>query len=272
MLADPSRTGLIFLKLGGSLITRKDRPHTARPDVLRRVAREVHSFISQQPFRRILLGHGSGSFGHVPAQKFGTRQGVHTPSDWRGFVEVWREASALDRLVIEIFLDEGLNVVAFPPSAGIIARDGRVESWDISPLRRALEVGLMPVVFGDVVFDRERGGTIFSTEDCFAHLAPALKPDQIFLAGIEPGVWKDFPASTEILPKITPNSLPGLNSFLQGSSSPDVTGGMTSKVMQSLELVRQLPELEVIIFSGEEPGSIKRALDGEAVGTVIYRD
>ncbi len=32
---------LVFLKLGGSLITVKDRPHTPRLDVLERLAQEI---------------------------------------------------------------------------------------------------------------------------------------------------------------------------------------------------------------------------------------
>jgi isopentenyl phosphate kinase len=43
------------------------------------------------------------------------------------------------------------------------------------------------------------GGTILSTEDLFTYLAGLLHPEQILLAGNEPGVWADFPKNSRLL-------------------------------------------------------------------------
>ena len=260
---------LQFLKLGGSLITEKDRPHTHRPQVIARLVDELHAAISHQQHTRVLLGHGSGSFGHIPAKQFSTRQGVHTVAQWGGFVEVWRQARDLNRLVMRALHEAGLSAIAFPPSAGITAEDGRVLSWNLFPIEASLSSGLMPVVFGDAVFDRLRGGTILSTEDLFAHLASHLKPARVLLAGIEPGVWADYPHCSELVQEITPYNINEISASLRGSTSPDVTGGMLSKVESSLALVSQMPTLQVQIFSGTEPGNLQRALSGEHIGTLI---
>jgi isopentenyl phosphate kinase len=59
---------LVFLKLGGSLITDKNQAHTARLDVLERMAFEIAAARAQDQDLKIVLGHGSGSFGHyLPA-------------------------------------------------------------------------------------------------------------------------------------------------------------------------------------------------------------
>jgi isopentenyl phosphate kinase len=50
-----------------------------------------------------------------------------------------------------------------------------------------------------------------------------------------------------------------------------VTGGMASKVRQSLALVDELPGLEILIFSGEKPGQVKSALLGVRVGTSLRK-
>ncbi len=227
------REELVFIKLGGSLITEKESPQTARLATMRRLSKEIASARSQRPTLHILLGHGSGSFGHVPAQKYGTRQGVHSGAEWLGFLEVWQAAAQLNRLVQDALTASGLPAISLPPSASIIARDGQVVSWDLEPIQSALKVGLIPVVFGDVIFDQKKGGTILSTEDLFAHLAPLLMPGRIILAGIEPGVWKDFPVKSEIIQEITPANMAGIYSALSGSIATDVTGGMASKVQQS---------------------------------------
>ena len=260
----------IFLKLGGSLITDKNRAHSPRREVIRRLAAEIVAARGTDAGLRILLGHGSGSFGHVPARRYGTRQGVQTEEEWRGFVEVWREAVELNRIVVDALGEAGLPVISLPPSSSTVAHDGRVESWNLEPVRRALEANLLPVVFGDVVFDSLRGGTILSTEDLFSYLAEQLQPRRILLAGIEAGVWADFPNCTHLIEEITPANWADLSATVGGSAATDVTGGMASKVRQSLELVRLIPNLEVFIFSGETPGAVEQALRGDQPGTRIW--
>ncbi|HNT23507.1 MAG TPA: isopentenyl phosphate kinase [Anaerolineales bacterium] len=260
---------LVFLKLGGSLITDKSMPHTARPETLARLAGEIAAAWAVRPGLRLVIGHGSGSFGHVPAKRHGTRQGVSTPEQWRGFAEVWQEAHSLNQVVMAALQAAGLPAVAFAPSAAVLACAGQVESWDLRPLQSALEHGLLPVVYGDVVFDTARGGTILSTEDLFEHLALRLRPERLLLAGLEPGVWADYPACTRLLATLTPTTLDEIAAGLGGSHAADVTGGMASKVRQSLALVQAIPGLDVLIFSGEQPGSVQGALEGAAPGTCI---
>ncbi|MEJ5203106.1 MAG: isopentenyl phosphate kinase, partial [Anaerolineales bacterium] len=162
---------LCFLKLGGSLITQKTRPHTARRQVLARLSKEIATAITQRPDLRLIIGHGSGSFGHVVGKRHNTRNGVQTLEQWHGFVEVWQEARTLNQIVIETLRSASLPVIAFPPSACVMAQDGKVLTWDLTPMRSALAAGLIPVTFGDVVFDTVRGGTILSTEELFVYLA-----------------------------------------------------------------------------------------------------
>lgn len=260
---------LQFLKLGGSLITDKNAPRSARWDVIARLALEIRNVYKETGDWRLVLGHGSGSFGHVPAKKYSTLQGVNTPEDWRGFTEVWYEAALLNRIVMDALHEVGLPAVAFPPSAGVFARDGQVANWEISGLRAALDAGLIPVVFGDVIFDQIKGGTIFSTEDVFAYLAARLQPKRILLAGIEEGVFADFPANTQLIPEITLDYWEAAAVALGGSAATDVTGGMRSKVRSMLDLTQEMPGLEISIFSGNQPGNVAAALRGESLGTRI---
>lgn len=262
---------LVFLKLGGSLITDKDRPYTPRQEVIDRLAGELASARAVLPHCRLILGHGSGSFGHTAAKEHRTREGVATPAQWLGFVKVWQEARALNEIVVRALLGAGLPVIAFPPSAAVTARAGRVERWDLGPIRAALDAGLIPLINGDTIFDLELGGTILSTEDLFLYLARQFAPRRILLAGIEPGVWADFPARARLLDEITPESLPAARDGIRGSASADVTGGMVEKVRSMLALVDQLPGFEAAIFSGLEPGAVTQALAGSPPGTIIRK-
>jgi len=260
---------LIFLKLGGSLITDKSQPLTARGDIIHQLAEEVAAFHTEHPETQLVLGHGSGSFGHAVASRYQTQKGVHSADDWQGFAEVWAAAHQLNQLVIRRFASVGLPVITFPPSAGIIADKGEVVQWDLNPLQTALAHNLIPVVLGDVIFDQSLGGTIFSTEKVFQHLAKILHPNRILLAGIEKGVYQDPSQPDNIAQSITPENTDDVFQQLAGSNQVDVTGGMQSKVTLMINLVQEHPGLTVRIFSAEAPGSLYEALKGENLGTLI---
>ena len=261
-----------FLKLGGSLITDKDQEHNALIPQIDGIALQLKRFIETFPKINLLLGHGSGSFGHVIANRYNTRAGVHTEDEWLGFAGVWAAARALNQIVIERLTRIDLPVIGFPLSASAVTHFRAPIDWNSQPIAAALEHHLLPLIYGDVVFDDVLGGTILSTEEQFAALVPKLKPERIFLAGLEQGVWQDFPACTTLIPVITPSSFSSIANSLQKSASVDVTGGMISKVNSMMELVQKYPEVQINIFSGQAENAIFNALSGKTSGTILRSD
>lgn len=260
---------IIFLKLGGSLLTDKTGVEVARPEIMARLAREV-AIAQQQPALRLLLGHGSGSFGHVAAARYGTRAGVATAAQWHGFSLVSAAAARLNRLLIEALLAANVPAIAMQPGASAICAGGQLQQMALQPVWAALQAGLVPVVYGDVAFDAAQGGTIISTEEILTYLAGALPqpPTWLLLVGETPGV---LDADGALVPLITPANFAAIRPALGGSRGTDVTGGMASKVQQMLNLVQRYPHLRVRIFSGLEEGRLQQLL-GEpetAVGTLI---
>lgn len=260
---------LQLLKLGGSLITDKRAPSTARIEIIRRCAAEIAAYRTAYPNVKLLLGHGSGSFGHFPAKKHNTRAGVRTEEEWLGFVEVWQQAAALNHIVMDALRGAGLPAMAFPPSAMVTASNGAIATWDLTPISAALDGGLVPVVFGDVAFDKTRGGTILSTEDLFVHLAKQLRPQRILLAGDEEGVFANYETDRALISEITSATYPQLAASIQGATAPDVTGGMRGKVEAMLDLVSEVPDCEIRIFSGEREENILYVLSAVELGTKI---
>lgn len=262
---------LQFVKLGGSLITDKTRAYTAQDETIRRLAEEVRQSLDGRSDLRLLLGHGSGSFGHWAAEPYGTREGVTTPREWRGYAEVAAAAARLNRIVTDALLGAGVPVLSVQPSASARCHDGELISLETRSIREALGHGLVPLVYGDVAFDEVRGGTIASTEDLFVYLVDELRPDRILLLSRVSGV---LDASDEVIPQITPASLPRLREMLSGSEAVDVTGGMADKVERMVELVRRHPQTTVRILSGTQPGLLTSCLVDEEIeaGTLIWRD
>jgi isopentenyl phosphate kinase len=267
----------IFLKLGGSLITDKRRAETPRSAVIARLAGEIVAAREDRPGLRLVIGHGSGSFGHVAGRRYGTREGVRTPEAWRGFAITADAAARLNRIVVAALLEAGAPAWGIQPGATLRCQDGMVVDGPHATVASALDRGLTPVVFGDVALDSVRGGTIASTEEIFDWLAGHLHPARLILAGEVDGVFSADPqlhSDAERLPEITPAMLGAIESGLGGSHGVDVTGGMTAKVRQALALVQRHPGLDVVICSGLIPGNLQRILTtGDAeTGTRIRAD
>ncbi len=269
-----SENQLIFLKLGGSLITDKTTPMTPRLEVIDRLANEIAQAFEVKPNLKLIIGHGSGSFGHAVANLYQTQAGGDSAAYWQGFSKVWAAARSLNQIVLTALSKSGLPVIAFPPSSGVIAQNKQVQSWDISPIQSALSRGLIPVVYGDVVFDTHLGGTILSTEDLFLYLTGIFNPIKILLAGIDHGVYEKVDNPTAIIPLITPTNFEDVLPAITSSQAVDVTGGMRSKVQAMVRLVKQNPVLRVQIFSGDKPGNLSTVFTEHksTLGTIIAQD
>lgn len=249
-----------YLKLGGSLITDKQTPLTARVAVIQRIANEIAEAKKEDPALKLIMGHGSGSFGHSVAKKYGTVDGVNSFFEWQGFCEVWFQARTLNQIVTEAFHKAGLPVLSIDISSHWISDGHQAVEISLDFINLLLEKGIVPLVYGNVLTDDSLGGTIFSTEEIFSELCKRFVPERILIAGIEDGIWEDFPKKTKLLQKITPVTIGLQEKVLQKSAETDVTGGMKSKVEVFLPLLKSLKKVKILIFNGVKEGNIKKVL------------
>ena len=71
---------------------------------------EIAAARQADPALQLVLGHGSGSFGHLHARQYGTRDGVHSADEWFGFALTADAATRLTKLVVRELLDAGVPV------------------------------------------------------------------------------------------------------------------------------------------------------------------
>jgi isopentenyl phosphate kinase len=261
----------MFIKLGGSLITDKNQRETPQLEIIKVIARVIQNFINTFPHTQLLIGHGSGSFGHWEATKHDTRNGVNSPPGWHGFARVSASANRLNRLVVDTFLDVGVNVVSLQPSASIESHSRVIKHYNTVNIQHCFTHGLVPLIHGDVSFDSSLGGTILSTEAIFSYLTPLFCPERIILLGEAEGVYN---RKDEVIRKITPVTYPEIQHFIGGSNATDVTGGMSDKVNRMIDLVKSYPKLCVQIMSGKKPDLLSQVLQNNSYicGTLITGD
>ncbi|MEK7111523.1 MAG: isopentenyl phosphate kinase [Patescibacteria group bacterium] len=261
---------LLLIKLGGSLITDKSRPLTPRPEVIHRLGLEIKSALLKKKKIKIILSHGSGSFGHIPAKKYGTADGFQNRRGRFGACITSDIAAKLNRIVIQELISAGLPVTFIPPSSIFIAKNGKPLKTFIEPILILLEKGIIPVLYGDVIWDTKKGSSIFSGETCLKIVAQELMKRHWRIArdiqlGNEKGV---LDKKGKIIPHITPVKFAKLHRIIGGSANQDVTGGMWHKVQESLEMTKS--GIETLIASGEEKKLTYKAIIGKKViGTII---
>ncbi|HBY93577.1 MAG TPA: uridylate kinase [Chloroflexi bacterium] len=269
-------TELVFLKLGGSLITEKNRRFAIRREVLTRLVTEIAAARAAWPELQLVIGHGSGSFGHVAAQEHGfdPARGHSSPG---GFAAISAAAAALNAIVRACLLDARIPAISLPPSASAIVENGTIVDLALAPYERLLAWGAVPLTYGDVTVCADRtNGSILSTEAVFHYLATHLNPNRLILLGQVEGVYAADPRMQRGLPPVIPEITPGnwekVQAVLGGSHGADVTGGMRGKVAEMLALARAVPGLTIRVASGMRPGLVEQLLLNRApsAGTAIH--
>lgn len=258
-----------FIKLGGSVITDKTVPELPDRPTIKQLAADLRAALDVDTRLQVVLGHGSGSFGHTYAQRYGVHRGLAPDADWMGYALTSAAALRLNRIVIDLLLEAGVPALAIQPSACAAAEAGVLVRWQTETLAQALAHGMLPVIHGDVAFDSVQGSAIISTEQLLTYLArdPGLHPDRIILVG-EAGVYTADPRSDPLaqrIPHIHRDNIGQVLTLAGASHGVDVTGGMRSKLELMWRLIESTPGLSVQLI-GPTPGLLTRALLGQAHG------
>jgi isopentenyl phosphate kinase len=266
-LSDKPR--LTILKLGGSVITEKDKPLTANLNAIERLSREI----SRAKISRLILIHGGGSFGHPLAKQHRLKEGYKDKSQLLGFSKTRQAMEALNKLVVEALISQKIAAVSLQPSAFIVTRSGRINLMGEHILKALLKMGFLPVLYGDVVFDSDLGFTILSGDQIAASLALHLDANQIILGIDVDGLYTSDPKSdpaAKLIQCVTLHELRNMLNRIEEAKVTDVTKGMLGKISELIPAVEK--GIPALIVNAAKPNNIYKALKGERViGTTIVK-
>lgn len=234
---------MILIKLGGSIITNKEKPLSPKMVTINRIARYLRKI--KEPF---VIVHGGGSFGHYWSVKYG----MHTKParyDIRGVSVVKNSMVELDRIILDIFAKNGLAPYCLPPTDFMAG--GRPVPSKVREIKNIAESGLVPVTFGDALWYGQKKSYILSGDRIMSILAKVLRPRlSIFVLNVD-GLYSDLHAK-DLIRKVEGRS------FSVKEVPMDVTGGMRRKVEEAGAISRM--GLRAFFVNGNKPERIISAI------------
>lgn len=254
---------VVLIKFGGSIITDKSIPYKARPDVIRKLAQELKGI---KDFS-VVLAHGNGSFGHTSSKKFGGKKGYK--SKW-GIAKVASDVVELNKIVMDILIEEGIPAISLRPMSMVLTSAGKIESSLFEIVEEVLNQGLMPVVCGDIIWDKKWKSTIYSGETTLNEIGIYLskkgfKVDKVIQVGETNGIYDD---KGRTIPLINKGNWKNIEQYVFNSKRADVTGGMQHKIENSLSIAGK--NIETWIINGIMPNELTNALYSKNIrGTIV---
>jgi len=245
---------MILIKLGGSIITNKQKPLTPNLSAINKIASQLKKI--KEP---IVVVHGGGSFGHYWSVKYD----MHTkPAKYnkKGVSVVKNSMVELNKIILDSFLKHSLNPYCLPPTDFMFGN--KADQKKVREIAKIAKAGLVPISYGDVMWHSNNKFYILSGDKIMGMLSKILKPRLVIFVLNVDGVYSDMKTKKllrEIKGKKTEIS----------KVEMDVTGGMSRKIKEAISISKS--GTKVFLVNGNKPDRIVNAVKGKFEGTLFKR-
>ena len=256
---------MILIKFGGSVITDKSEYRRFNTERVRRLCREI-----KESGQSTIVVHGAGSFGHVIAKEHRLNEGYMDDSQIPAVAQVCYDMRDLNSMIVKELNDAGIPAVSVPTGSCFMMRNGKLSVKDPEVLRSMFSKGIMPVMFGDVVMDSERGFGICSGDQIMEVLAGIFDPEKVIFVSDIDGLYRTDPKKdpdAEFIETVDKETMEGVTTDI---TVADVTGGVRGKMEAMLRLCSG--GRECILVNGTADGRLLSLLRGEKVPCTTARD
>ena len=245
---------MIIVKLGGSIITNKEKPLSARRKTIDKISKSLKKI--NEP---IVIVHGGGSYGHYWSVKYD----MHTKEkkyDLRGVAIVKNSMIELNKIILDSLIKNKINPYSLPPTDFMEGNKPILKKTrEITKISKS---GLVPVTYGDALWFGKNKTFILSGDKIMTHLAKILKPKLCVFVLNEDGLYSDLKSKKLIhefkndKPSITDNKI-------------DVTGGMTRKVQEATNISKM--GINVFFVNGNKPERIVKAIKNRKLEGTLFK-
>ncbi len=247
-----------IVKLGGSIITDKSKECTPNLEAIYNAAEDLASY-----HRPLILLHGGGSYAHPIVRRARLQLGITTRFQLRQISETELHLDELTRIIGVSLLKSGKPFVAIRPMSFTILKRGEIVRHFIEPIVRALSLGLVPLIHGDLAFDVQKGCGVVSADRIASMLGVRLKLSRVLFGCDVDGVFTQDPKTSrnaKLIEEVSKKNYLRVLSALEKTPSSDATGSMLGKVREAIRLARH-GQTSYIFNMGREH-ALRDALNG----------
>jgi len=245
---------MILIKLGGSIITNKQKPLSPRRKTINNILKEIGKI--KEP---IIIVHGGGSYGHYWSVKYDmhTKPAKTSP---KGVAIVKNSMVELNKIILDSAVKNRINSYCLPPTD--FMNGNKAIKSKILTINDISKSGLTPITFGDALWFGQKKSYILSGDVIMTIIGKILKPRlSLFVLDVD-GVYSDLKTKRLIhdfkkeKPEIKNNKM-------------DVTGGMTRKITEASNMAKA--GLKIFFVNGNKPKRITDAISGKRFEGTLFR-
>jgi isopentenyl phosphate kinase len=163
---------LYILKLGGSLLTDKQKPESIRYEILNRVTQEIID-----ANEKLILIHGGGSFGHPLAKEYKISNGIDRKivNQTLGLSKTHFAMNKFNSIIVNSFLENHCPVLPIQTSSSFIQDSQQILSKAINIIEATLDLEIIPILYGDILLNMDSSFSIISGDQIIYLLCRDLK-------------------------------------------------------------------------------------------------
>ncbi|MFX1431968.1 MAG: type 2 isopentenyl-diphosphate Delta-isomerase [Promethearchaeota archaeon] len=253
---------IVLLKLGGSLLTDKNKPFSLREEVLENCINQVIE--SKKP---IILIHGGGSFGHPIAKNYKISEGLNDSIEDQiiGLSKTHDVMNKFNSIIINKLLDRKCSAISIQPSSIFLRDFNQIRIKTVEPIEQLIKLGVIPVLYGDIVLSRDSSFSILSGDQIILKLCEKIqnfKVSKVIFAIEKDGLFIKENGKEKLALKLSSNDLDNIK-LAELDQKIDVTGGMKSKLETIKEIIKL--NIPVQIINGLKHENILKALINQSL-------
>ncbi len=245
---------MILIKLGGSIITNKEKPLSPRKKTIDNLTKSLRKI--SEP---MIIVHGGGSYGHYWSIKYD----MHTKEkkyDLRGVAIIKNSMIELNKIILDSLLKNKLSPYCLPPTDFMTGNKPIMKK--VKEIEKIAKSGMIPVTFGDALWFGQKKTYILSGDKIMTHLAKILRPRLSIFVLNEDGLYSDLKSKKLIY------ELKGEHPLIS-ENRMDVTGGMTRKVVEASKIAKM--GMNVFFVNGNKPERIVRAIKNKKFEGTLFK-
>ncbi len=244
---------MIIVKLGGSIITDKNKYKTFRLNETENIIKQLININDD-----FIIVHGGGSFGHIMAKKY-KLPGKLSEKSLNGYTIVHNDMLELSIKISNLLLKYNINNIGIPVSSIIY---NNKKNYNI--FKKYFSMNIMPLSYGDVYLKNQNCLGIYSGDNIVYDLSRIFKPEKVIFISDVDGIYDKNPkkySNAKLLKIVNKN-----NNFK--SDNNDVTGG----IMGKYKIMKKISKLGIktYLINGFYPQRLNLIDNNEFIGTVVW--